>query len=206
MLLVGLGEPSFEIVAHQRDREVGGALHHAHAHRRQGGGELARALHVDCLDADAAALEILHGGFGRNAEARPIAGDSAGAGTGRGARGRHHMAALDQPSQGFLDLVGWKIPRQRAHELREALAAFSDRGGERDIELAVQKELAILRIEAHRIGRQHIDGEIRRKLRHAVAVDADGSVLAAARRAAGPRAFPIVATRADRHWIPLLTN
>ena len=64
-----------------------------------------------------------------------------------------------------MDLVRWKIPLQRANEFAKAPAAFSDCGRQRTIKLAVKKELPVLGIEAHGIGRQQIDREIRRELR-----------------------------------------
>src|SRR5271166_3136092 len=69
-----------------------------------------------------------------------------------------------------MDFVGRKIRLQLANELPKTFSALSYRGGERTIELAVQQKLPVLRIEAHDIGRQHIDGEIRRELRNALAV------------------------------------
>ena len=69
-----------------------------------------------------------------------------------------------------MDFVGRKILLQLANELPKALSALSYRGGERAIELAVKQELPVLGIEAHDIGWQHIDGEIRRELRNVFAV------------------------------------
>ena len=69
-----------------------------------------------------------------------------------------------------MDLVRWKIPLQRANKFAKAPAAFSDCGGQRTIKLAVKEELPVLGIEAHDIGRQQIDREIRRKLRNVFAV------------------------------------
>src|ERR1700722_16946956 len=60
-----------------------------------------------------------------------------------------------------MDFVGWKILLELTNELPEALFTLSDRGGERTIELAVKQEFPVLGIEAHNIGGQHIDGEIR---------------------------------------------
>ncbi len=74
-------------------------------------------------------------------------------------------AAVDQPLQRFLDFVGRKIPLQLANELAKAFSAFCYRGRQCTIELAVKKELPVLGIEAHDVGGQHIDGEIRRELR-----------------------------------------
>ena len=69
-----------------------------------------------------------------------------------------------------MDFVGWKILLQVANELPKAPSTLSYRVGERTIELAVKQELPVLGIEAHDIGRQHIDGEIRRELRNVFAV------------------------------------
>ena len=69
-----------------------------------------------------------------------------------------------------MDFVGWKILLQVTNELPKAPATLSYRGGECTIELAVKQELPVLGIEAHDIGWQHIDGEIRRELRNVFAV------------------------------------
>src|SRR5271155_4826534 len=69
-----------------------------------------------------------------------------------------------------MDFVGRKIGLQLANELPKTFSALSYRGGERTIELAVKQKLPVLRIEAHDTGRQHIDCEIRRELRNALAV------------------------------------
>src|SRR5271165_2028204 len=69
-----------------------------------------------------------------------------------------------------MDFVGRKIRLQLANELPKTFSALSYRGGERTIELAVKQKLPVLRIKAHDIGRQHIDSEIRRELRDALAV------------------------------------
>ena len=164
-LPVQFGQPSFEIVVHQRDRQVGGTLDDANAELAQGGTEFRRTLHVDRFNAHTTIREILLGDSRRQAEARPIAGHGAGG----SARCRDDIAALDQPLEGFLDLVGRKIPPQLANELRKALSAFSYGGGEGAIKLAVKKELPVLGIEAHDVGRQHIDREIRRELRNVFA-------------------------------------
>ena len=166
MLPVQFGQSSFEIIAHQRDRQVGGALDDANAQPTQGGAEFRCTLHVDRLNAHTAFLEIFLRGLRRQAEARPIGGRGAS----RRARCRDNIAAVDQPLQGFLDFVGRKILLQLASELPKALSTLSYRGRERTIELAVKKELPVLGIEAHDIGWQHIDGEIRRELRNVFAV------------------------------------
>jgi hypothetical protein len=65
-------------------------------------------------------------------------------------------------------------------ELGEALSALSDGGGEGAVKLAVQKELPVLGVEADDVGRQHIDREVRRKLRDLFAGVAPGAGSAAA--------------------------
>src|ERR1043166_1316745 len=69
-----------------------------------------------------------------------------------------------------MHFVGGKAPFQLAHELAKALRALAYRGSKRAIEFAVKKELPVLGIEAHRIGRQHIDGEIGCEPRNVFAV------------------------------------
>src|ERR1700722_13843656 len=69
-----------------------------------------------------------------------------------------------------MDFVGWKILLELTNELPKALFPLSYHGGERTIELAVKQEFPVLGIEAHDIGGQHIDGEIRRKPRNVFAV------------------------------------
>ena len=195
MLPVQFGQPRLEIIAHQRDRQVGGALHDAHAQLSQRGAELLCALHVDRLNAHATVLQIFLRVLRRQAEARPIGGRAAA----RTSAVRDDEAAVEQPLQRFVDLVGGKFLFQLANDLREALAALADRGGERAIELAVEKELPVLGIEAHDIGRQHIDGEIRRELRNVFAVALRRAVLAIACPEPSTRAPTLAATSLDRH-------
>ena len=84
-LLVQFGQPPFEIVVDQRDRQIGRTIDDVNAEFAQGGGEFGRALDVDRFDAHAAIREILFGDVGWQAEARPIsvhrAGGRAEAGT-----------------------------------------------------------------------------------------------------------------------------
>jgi hypothetical protein len=47
MLLVQFGQSTFEIIVHQRDRQIGGALNDANAQPAQGGPEFRFPLHVD---------------------------------------------------------------------------------------------------------------------------------------------------------------
>ena len=93
-----------------------------------------------------------------------------------------------------MDFVGWKILLQLANELPKALSTLSYRGGERTIELAVKKELPVLGIEAHDIGRQHIDGEIRRELRNVFAVMLRKLVSVIACHEVSTRTFPALRT------------
>ena len=110
-------------------------------------------------------LRFLFGYPRRQAEARPEAGgDRRG-----GRRCRHDVTPFDQPLEGFLDLVCRKIPFQLARQLGKALATLADRGRQSAIKLAVKKEFPVLGIEADDVGRQHIDGEIRRELRDVLA-------------------------------------
>jgi hypothetical protein len=78
-------------------------------------------------------------------------------------------APVEQARERFLDLVGGKLAPQLGDELAKRPAAFSDRRSERAIELAVEKELAVLRIEADDVAGQQINGEIRREARNVVA-------------------------------------
>ena len=65
-----------------------------------------------------------------------------------------------------MDFVGRKILLQVTNEFPKASSTLSYRGGERAIKLAVKEELPVLGVEAHDIGWQHIDGEIRREPRN----------------------------------------
>ncbi len=135
VLPVQFRQSCFEVIVDQGDGQIGGTLHDAHAQCSEGSAELLGAVHVDRLNAHPALVEIFRCRLGRQPEACPIAG--------RGVRGRacarrrNHIAAVDQPLQGFLDLVGWKMPPQFADELTKALAAFADGGGKGTIKLAV---------------------------------------------------------------------
>src|ERR1700716_2378952 len=120
-------------------------------------------------------------------------------------RCRDDEAAVDEPLQGFMDLVGWKILFQLADELRNALTG-SYRGGQRTIERAVQKEFPVLGIEAHDVGRQHIDGEIRREPRNCFAVVLRSAVPPIVRPEASTRASALTATSLDRHCKTRILN
>ena len=80
MLPVEFSQASFEIIAHQRDSQIGRALHDANAEPAQGGAKLRCALHVDRLNAYAALLQIFLRVIRRQAEACPIGGRGAGGG------------------------------------------------------------------------------------------------------------------------------
>jgi hypothetical protein len=147
------------------------------------------------LNADTTFLEIFFRDLRREAQARPIGGY----GIRRSARFRDDEAAIDQPLQGFVNLVRWKIPFQRAHELAKTLSTLAYRGSECAIELAVKKELAVLGIEAHDLGRQHIDGEIRREPRNILAVMLRNAIAGIACHAVSTRVSTLIATSPDRH-------
>ena len=140
MLLVQFGQFSLEIVVHQGDRQIRRTLHDANAKRAKRFAEFGRAVHIDRLNPNPATCEILLRGSGRQAKACPIAGHGA-AGV---VRCGNDVAALDQPLQGFGNLVGRKIPLQLADKFGKTHAAFADRGGEGTIEFAVKKELTVL--------------------------------------------------------------
>ena len=186
MLPIQFGQPSFEIIVHQRNREDGGTLHDANAQICQTCFKLRCALHVDRVNAYAAAFQIGLGRLGRQAEARPIAGR----GMCQRIRLGNDEAALHQPLECFVDLLRREILLELANELPKTLAAFSYRGGERAIELAVKKELPVLGKEAHRVGRQQIDAEIGGESRNVIA--------AVRRNRAAAIACHGVSTRASR--------
>ena len=166
MLPVQLRQPSFEIIADQCHGQVGGALDDTNAEAVQSDAELGCPLHVDRLNSDTAVLEIVRGGFRRQAEARPVGGHHAGGRT----RCGKDITAVDQPFEGFLNDLGRKALLQLASEIPNALAAFRYCGRERTIRFAVKQELSVLRIEAHNVRRHHIDGEVRRELQNIFAV------------------------------------
>ena len=166
MLRVQFVQAGFEIIVHQRDRQLGGALDDPNAQTSQGRAEFRFPLHIEGSNGHTTFLEILLRGPGRQAEARPIGGADA---TGRAGCWKD-IAAVEQSLQGFMDFVGWKILLQVADQLPKALYTLSYCGGECTIELAVEQKLPVLGIEAYDIGREHVDGEIRRKLRHVFAV------------------------------------
>ena len=188
-------EFSVEVVVRQRDGQVGRALHHAHPELTERSGKLLRAFHVNRLKAYATPLQVFLRSLGREAEARPIGG-------GRRIRGRaalrHDVAPVEQPLQGFVDLVGGKFLFQIANDLSKAP---SGRYGvrQRAVELAAKKELPVLGIEAHGIWRQHIDGEILRKLRNVFAVELWEAVIPIACQDVGTGTPTFSTTGVDHH-------
>ena len=87
----------------------------------------------------------------------------------RAARGGDEIAAIDHAPERFVDRISRIGSRELAEDVAIALAR-ADRRGERAIELAVEKEFPVLRVEADDVRRQHIDAEIRRELRNVLAV------------------------------------
>jgi hypothetical protein len=81
------------------------------------------------------------------------------------------MTSIEQPFQRFVDFAGWKILPQLTYEIPNAFSALSYCGSKRTIELAVKKELSVLGIETHDIGRQHINSEIWCELWNVCAVE-----------------------------------
>ena len=157
---IHLGQPPVKIVVDQRDRELGRALGDLNAEFAQGRGKFFGAVDIDRFDPHGAIAEILLRDLGRQAEARPISSDGAI----ECARcSCNDVSAFEQPLDRFLYLVGRIALRKLANDLWRRLSIFSDRGGHRTIQIAVQEELAILRIEADHIGRKYIGGEVRRK-------------------------------------------
>src|SRR3954447_4239615 len=165
MLLVQFGQPSFEIVAHQRGRQVRRALYDANAEIAEGLAEFTLSVHVERMNAYPALAQVFLGDLGRQPKAGPIAGHSIG----RSARCRQDVAPLDQPLERFLDFLGGKKRLEFTNEFSKAPAALCYRGGEGAIKLAVEKELPILGIQADHVRWQHIDGEIGRELRNVLA-------------------------------------
>ena len=108
--------------------------------------------------------EVLRGGFGLEPEASPI-GRCRIVGRARG----HDEAAIEQAFESFVDLYGREFTGKRADDGFSTFPCANPRG-KRAVELAVKKDLPILRIEADDIGRQDIDREIWREPDLAVAV------------------------------------
>jgi hypothetical protein len=195
MLPVQCVELPFEVIAHQYDREVrSAALDDANAKRRQSGFEFRCPRDVDRLNAHANLLEVRIGHPRRKPEARPIGGRGT---LRRAGGGRDDEAAIDQPIQGFLDFVRRKIPFHLTKDLAKSLSG-TYRDGERAIERAVKKELPVLGIEAHNVGRQHVGAEILRELRNVLALvqrEAGGAI---ACHEVSTHASELIATSPDR--------
>ena len=114
-LPVHLGQPPVEIVVHQRDREFRRTLGDLNAEFAQGCGKCLGAFDVDRFDPHGAIAEILFRDVERQAETGPIPGDGA---IERFRRSRNDVTALQQPPDRFLDLVGRKVLRKLANDLR----------------------------------------------------------------------------------------
>src|SRR6516164_7569839 len=166
MLPVELSQPPFEIIAHQHDGEVGGTLADANSQRAQRGTHLICSAHIHRLNAHATFFEIALRSLGRKAEARPISGRRAQRSAGR----RDNEAAIQEPLEGFPDLVRLKVWFQLGNDLPKAACALPYCRGQRAVKLTVKKELPVLGIEANDIAWQHIDGEIRREPQYVFAV------------------------------------
>ena len=194
MLPVQFGQPRFEIIAHQRDGQVGGALTTRTPSAFKAAPSSVGALHVDRLDAHTTFLEISLRGLRQQAEARPVGvrafADERAAGTTKRRSASRFRAS-------WILSEGKFCSSSRTSSAK--LLPAADRGRERTIERAVKKELPVLGIEAHDIGRQHVDGEIRRELRNVFAVTLRRAVPAIACHEAGTRASRLTATSLDRH-------
>lgn len=164
MPVVQCGDFVVEIIAHQRDGQVGGTFDEANAQPFQCDAKFGRAVNVDRSNAYTTFLEIFLCGLRRQAQARPISCHR----TSRRAQFENDVAAIRQPLQGLVDFIGRKILREPTNVFANALSAFSDCGCKRTIKPAVQKEFPILRIEAHDIRWQHINRKIRRETGNAI--------------------------------------
>ena len=162
MPLIQFRQPSVEVVAHEQDSDVGGALDDAHAQFAQRRVEFQLPFHVECSYARTTLLKISLRGLRLQPQACPICGDSAARGRSR----RDHITAVDKPLQRFLDLGGRKIMFEPANELSNGSSALRYRAGERAIEFTVKQEFPVLRIEAHCVGGHQIDREMRRELQN----------------------------------------
>ena len=162
MPLVQIRKLPIEVVAHQRNGQIGGALRGADTQLGEGRAKLRFPLHANRLNADAAFLEIFFRGLQRQAHARPIGSRGAAEKAGF----HDNVMAIDQPLQGFAHLLGRKILLQLANKLRQALPILRDRVRDGTIELAIKKKLPVFGIEAQRIGWKRIDRVIRRKLQN----------------------------------------
>ena len=194
MLPVQWLELSFEIIVDQDDREIGRAIDDADTELAQCSAKFLGALGIDRLNAHLAFLQIFRRHLQRNAQRRPIAG---GGVDGR-LPFRQDVAAVDQPLDGLVDYVGRKFFCQLADDLAKAFSRSDSVGGDAK-QFAVQKEFAVFGIEAHRIGRQHIDRVIRRELRNVFAVEPRRAVGLIACRHARVHAARFIAASMGRH-------
>ena len=105
----------FEIIVHQRDRQIGGALDDANAQLAQGGPEFGCPLHVDRLNAHTTFLEISLRNLRRQAEARPIGGCDA-IRTARMSEGHSGGRAAALGPRGFCRTENPSRARERAPE------------------------------------------------------------------------------------------
>ncbi len=149
MLAVYIVKLLVEIVAHQRDGHVAGALDHAHAQLAQRIAKLLLALHIESLDPDTAVVEILLGGLRRHAKARPIGGGCPFQAAGF----RDDVAAGNQPLQRFVYVLPRKMRLQPANDFIEAHSALGDYSGEGTIHLAIEQKFPVFGIEAQSVGR-----------------------------------------------------
>jgi hypothetical protein len=95
--------------------------------------------------------EVLRRGIGLDPEAHPI-GRRCIVGHAHG----HDKAAIEQALEGFVDLGCREFAGKCANDGCSPLARANPRG-EYAVELAVKKELPVLRIEADGVGRQDIN-------------------------------------------------
>src|SRR4051812_36692441 len=173
MILVQLSQSPIQVVTYQGNRQLGRAIDDANPKFAKRAAEFFAALDADRLNADRALLEIGLRDFGGKTEARPI-GSNAAAGS---ALCRDDIGAIDQALERLVDFVGREMPVQVARDIPKALAALANGRRQRAVELTMEKELPVLRIEAHHIGRLYVDGEVRCELRNVLAVTQRRDVL-----------------------------
>src|ERR1700734_3385507 len=110
------------------------------------------------------------------------------------------MAAVEEPRERLLDLIDRILSLEFAKQVAKTAAAFADRRRHRAVKLAVKEEFSIFRIQAHRVGRQQIDAEVRCKLRNVLALAERGGLLLILMRTADAR----LGAAAHRRWGPIL--
>ena len=166
MLAVEFGQPAVEIIAHQGDRQIGGALDHANAHSvRASASSAAPSTSID-LNAHAHFLQGFFRGLRQQTKARPIGRGGARRTVREGGRRSGGRPAASS-------LLGFCRSGKSRSSLRTSsrkllpppISAASAQNSS-----TVKKKLPVFGIEAHHIGRQHIDAEIRRELRNIFAV------------------------------------